>query len=626
MRKKKILWMAAMALLALPLGAFTKMDITRVLLMNDDTNETWAVSGQGYINTNAIDDATYWIHEGDPEPNVGAEDDIKGLGLLDGTRHTFYAKLYDDDLGNVLTPLWQLENCRAGNAATTNFNQRHFVPWSSTAVPRDGVGTEYETVDVQITVVSNWVQRPRPAHWEVITNVEEVAFYDFAQVATVNMQNTTNSFVISPYYKDGIGAIYFDFVNGWRADNASEIQIQISTGTNGLGNLSFADETNYSNLVWRTQKFDVLKVLNKTSLSTVSTGVSAFTPAAPNDNYYGNFFYRARAMVNIHGPARCRIWRSKKYASDKLDTTAYIILDNIVVSYPPVEVEIKQYGKYDSTRRGPAVLGQEGTFNVPFPHGGQSGVKPLAYYEGKTCPYDETSIDHFNITSPKFYYRWRYLNQIIGPWTQMNLNKSGNSKLVAPRTASIDLSKGIGDVEFYYTLNMTKAPHYEPYDFCVGLAEPYGVGWAEDKTPWEVTQRRDPAEGIIAATQGTDWFVRLREGESDCREVVLIYTKGEPGEDEERVASSVQMELVDNHAWRAFIEVRAAEKGQSIKYRFMQTELAAASGGGYDSTTTSWYVPFTTNNVPPCSALAVEDNAGWAETIMDGSSGHIMIE
>ena len=47
MRKKKILWMAAMALLALPLGAFTKMDVTRVLLMNDDTNETWAVSGQG---------------------------------------------------------------------------------------------------------------------------------------------------------------------------------------------------------------------------------------------------------------------------------------------------------------------------------------------------------------------------------------------------------------------------------------------------------------------------------------------------------------------------------------------------------------------------------------------------
>ena len=63
MRKKKILWMAAVALLALPLGAFTKMDITRVLLMNDDTNETWAVLGQGYINTNTFD-STYWIHEG----------------------------------------------------------------------------------------------------------------------------------------------------------------------------------------------------------------------------------------------------------------------------------------------------------------------------------------------------------------------------------------------------------------------------------------------------------------------------------------------------------------------------------------------------------------------------------
>ena len=429
----------AMALLALPLGAFTKMDITRVLLMNDDTNETWAVSGQGYVNTNTTDD-TYWIHEGLPAPtSLTAPAQIVNLEVLDGTRHTLYAKFYDEDLGNIYKPLWQLENCRAGNAATTNYAARHFIPWSSTAVPRDGVGAEYE----RMTIISNWVQRPRPGHWEVTTNT----FYDFFQVATVNMQNTTNSFVISPYYKDGIGAVYFDFVNGWSVDDASEIQIQISTGTNGLGSLSFADETNYSNLVWRTQNFDVLKVLNKTAVSTVSSGVSAFTPAAPNDNFYGNFFYRARAMLNLHEPARFRIWRSKRYtANESLDTTAYIIIDNIVASYPPVEVEIKQYGGYDGTRRGTAVLGQEGVFDVPFACPGDS-VRPWAYYVGKTCPYVETSPEDFTITNPRFYYRWRYLDQMLDSWKSTPMSKTGISNLVTTARNALKLNNGIGDIE-----------------------------------------------------------------------------------------------------------------------------------------------------------------------------------
>jgi hypothetical protein len=627
MRKTKmILWMAAAALLAQTADAFTAMDITRVLLMNDDTNETWAVSGQGYINTNDVEDATYWIHEGDPEPSTGVSDAIKELGLLDGTRHTFYAKLWDEDR-YVTTPLWQLENCRAGNAATTNRNQRHFIPWSSTAVPRDGIGAEYE----RMTIISNWVQRPRPGHWEVITNM----FYDFSQVATVNMQNTTNSFVISPYYKDGIGVVYFDFVNGWRADSSSEIQIQISTGTNGLGHLSFAEETNYSNLLWRTQKFDVFSVRNGSPfsdatpiLSAVSTGVSAFTPNAPNEMFYGDFFYRARSLVNLHVPARFRIWRSKRYtSSDSLDTTAYLMIDNIVASYPPVEVEIKQYGKYDGTRRGAAVLGQEGVFDVPFACPGDS-VRPWAYYVGKICPYVETSPEDFTITSPRFYYRWRYLDQIVDSWKSVPMSKSGTSNLVTIARNALKLNNDIGDIEYYYTFNMTKAPHYEPFDFCVGLAEPYGVGWAEDKTAWVVTNRRDYAEGIIPATQGTDWFTRIREGTSDCREVVLTTSKGDPGVEEERLTSSVQMELVDNHSWRAYLEVhkKDGDVGKSLRFRLVSTTLSTAEGGGFDSVTEYWAPSITTNNVLPCSAVSTETDTGWGEIILDGQSGHMMVE
>ena len=625
MRNKCILWATA-ALLVQSAFSFTKMDITRVLLMNDDTNETWSVSGQGYINTNAWESA-YWTHEGDEAPYIPKDPaQIADLGLLDGTYHQFYAKLpTEDGLDTVLTPLWRLENCRAGNAATTNYLDRHFVPWSSTAVPRDGDGVEYESVDIQITVTSNWVTRPKPAHWVITETTNIVSFYDFTQVATVNMQNTTNSFVISPYYKDGIGAIYFDFVNGWYVDNNSEIQLQISTGTNGLGTLSFAEETNHSNLLWRTQAFDVLRVQNKTALSVQSTGVSAFTPAAPANSFYGNFFYRARSFVNLHQPARFRIWRSKRYMnSDSHDTTAYIILDNIVASFPPVELEIKQYGKYDKTRRGSAVIGQEGVFNVPFPREGQK-VRPWAYYVGKQCPYAETSINDFEMTNPRFYYRWRYLNQMVESWSSNPLDKSSVSNLTTKARYAIGF-QGPGDLEFYYTFNMTKAPHYEPFDFSVGLAAPYGAGWAEDGTAWTVTQRRDPAEGVIAATQGTDWFTRIREYESACKEVILSTSTGDPDLEESREQRNIQMELAGDHTWRAYLAARKDDVGKSVRFRFTQTLFTAAEGGGYDSNITYWAPAITTNSVVPCSAISEESISNYGETIFDGLSGHLMIE
>ena len=191
---------------------------------------------------------------------------------------------------------------------------------------------------------------------------------------------------------------------------------------------------------------------------------------------------------------------------------------------------------------------------------------------------------------------------------------------------ALKLNSDIGDIEYYYTFNMTKAPHYEPFDFCVGLAEPYGVGWAEDKTAWVVTNRRDYAEGIIPATQGTDWFVRIREGESDCREVLLQTSKGNIDDEEGRESKTVQMELVDNHSWRAFLDVRKADVGKSLRFRFVPTILTSADGGGYESHTSNWAPSITTNNILPCSALAVESDTVWAETVLDGLSGHLMIE
>ena len=295
MRKKKILWMAAAALLALPLGAFTKMDVTRVLLMNDDTNETWAVSGQGYYNTN--DEAeVYWNHSSEALPTATQSQPLWQLNVLPGITHTLYQNAYDEDVGAVKLKLWQLNKCRAGSPATlSNANPatarfasgrgRNFIPWSG----------KHSVAFTGSTLMS------------------QTASFQFAGM--ISMLNSTNAYVVSPFYTD-LGTIYGDAVNGWTACPVSFV-IEVATET--IDGNTFSATNDVDSLKWRAIPFTVFTVKGKTTVALEAEEVKSFTlnqNSTANANLWGGSFYRFRATLNWReAPIRFRIRRTS------LDTT-----------------------------------------------------------------------------------------------------------------------------------------------------------------------------------------------------------------------------------------------------------------------------------------------------------------
>ena len=65
---------------------------SRVLLMNNDTNEKCPIQGQGYYDTNETTTAiggTFWVHEGAARPTGTPNNQMQ---LLDGDRHVLYQK------------------------------------------------------------------------------------------------------------------------------------------------------------------------------------------------------------------------------------------------------------------------------------------------------------------------------------------------------------------------------------------------------------------------------------------------------------------------------------------------------------------------------------------------------
>ena len=114
---------------------------SRVLLMNNDTNETCPIQGQGYhdtSNTVAVGQ-TYWWHDDTPVTEEIQKDWSVNtdVNLLPGINHILYQKQGE---GKAPLKLWELVDCRAGSAAVKypaswGAPSYNYLPWSSTARP-----------------------------------------------------------------------------------------------------------------------------------------------------------------------------------------------------------------------------------------------------------------------------------------------------------------------------------------------------------------------------------------------------------------------------------------------------------------------------------------------------------
>lgn len=509
--------------------AYTKLGVDRVLLMNDDDNPANVISGQAYDNTDTSK-AYYWEHS---KESPGTRTSYLKAGIY----HTYYQKNGVEEP----VPLWYLHGCRAGSATLVSA-ERNYIRWSQTARP-----------------ISNGSNFP------IATPSSGVA----ADVGSVVLLDYEDAAIYSPFYADGIGVVYFDAVNSYTNELYHELVVEVAT--NAMNELAFDRNTKTEDCQWMPIPMNLLTMTNLrrgnrtyrriTHVGTNLTSV-VLTSTAGKDAQY----YRIRASVfeelgNYRGAARFRIRRTNTRHTTSPSMTGFVLVDNIVASYPTMSIEPHLYGGYDSGLQGKSVKGYMGALTTPFPAFGQEGVKPYAYY---TCITNAGEVisnltEKFTVQNVQFHYRWRYLNQFVSEWFDpISLNVED---MRFTTDTPLVLTNGVGDIEFYLTMEQ-EAPSYVPVDYAEGHGSPYGVGWTE--VPTNVVLRANYPD--LTPAGGTDYFVRIREGESDYERVDFCAYLGT----NTFATTNYAMELVSDHTWRYHYHMptNLANAGQMIGFSF----------------------------------------------------------
>lgn len=506
--------------------AYAKLDNDRILLMNNDSRLSADVSCQDYYDTDTSQ-KTYWVHSTESPGFVSY--------LLRGVTHTMYKK---DG-----TVLWHLTHCRAGSGTVVNNSARNYIPWSTTA---KAIGTGTTKIE------------PTTAGAKL--------------VASVVMRNTTDACLYSPYYAEGIGTIYFDAVNAFVNDLSGVIGVEISTNVTedaATGrHVTFESvTTNYEDLVWQPLPCDVFAVENVKTLTALETGVTNIALAATAG--MSNYFYRVRSTLNYRQPIRFRI-RRLAMASGGLDAVGLILLDNVIASCPPTTVELKRHGSdYDPGQKGTSVLGCTGELTKPFASFRQEDNRPRLAFAFVTNSASKLAV---KIENPMFHYRWRYLGQVVDAWRtisfdQVTLSSLSTTNFELTTSTAIPFTNGVGDLEFFYTAKVD-GPYYVAQDYACGVK--FGAGWTEKITA--VTNRGVMTNPVLYNSMtptpagGTDYFVRIREGESDYERVDFCAYLGT----NTFATTNYAMELVSDHTWRYHYHMptNLANAGQVIGFSF----------------------------------------------------------
>ena len=532
----------------------------RVLLMNSDVTPGAEVYNQGYAD-NDPSYSTFWEHL----DSVALEGPPALLCLSNETKSILWTT-------NKSNRLWTLINCRHGNMfrkSNGSLNaQLVSLPWDSPNAKDIGE--------------HNSTRHTKNGTGQIV------------------MQNTADATVYSSCFEDGIGTIYLDAVNSGRITASVKpeyFQLEISYATDCITSLGEVidiaptdefvrdfDETEpepgtiTTNVNWQVVRNIVpIKILNGAIADTLDpTGVVTLDIDTSSDNS----FYRLRAKLDITKPARFKIKRTGINADGVLDAiTTYLLLDNIIVSYPAMRASITTYGDYDPTRTGRAVIGQRMALTEAFPSPSSDGLLGRGKVSFLTNGGVENPDTDAFIVSARFNYRWRYLNQ--GFYHDGKFSTSDDGEFASVRlsptldyasTRPLDLPGLPGDIEYWYEL-VLGAPYYEYVDYS-GLD--VGVGdYTEEITSVEA---HAGASFVNLPSGGTNWFVRIREGASPYEKVVLTIDETIGGSTESKKSEDLAMDLIGDHQWRGFVVVtNKTERDISFSVKAMNRQTDGAT-------------------------------------------------
>ena len=529
----------------------------RVLLGNADTMAGHAIpwnDGQAYWQVRRVlNPATgryltqnpFWTHEGETESSAFTP------YMADGADHDLH-HITSDGTTNIL---WRLRDIRFGNNFPENCtmpNGECFLPWSPTAL---GFSTYLVA------------QKVAPSN----------------EVCHLVMRNYTGAAIYSPCYTNGIGTIYFDAVNSQTIDvdnEAYKLVVEVATETaDGLPPTDANAGENLENITdaqWQPYAMLPLKCTNGTfaALDETNELSLAVLTGGRNDN-----FYRVCVKVNTYGTMRFRIRRTSAVSPNECapDYGRFILLDNILVSFPRSEARAEPYGVYHPEKRGKQALGREGAMaSAAFPSLSDAGVyaraKPVTNVVAGVSADPSTFIQ-----LTKFHYQWHYLNQASNGWQSVDLRPTANFVADAP----LNLPSEVGDVSFWLE-TYTKIPFFDYVDY---TGQGYKLGGLYTE---EVGLQYYPENAL----EGGREFFRLRPGASEWNGIDVVLQRPGVG------LPVVPMELVSDHLWRGLVRVPTNVVGD-VNFYFEGGQRWEAGATTYTEAGKVWYpTAAVTNKLP----------------------------
>ena len=579
----------------------------RVLLANDWGNGEGAIRGQDYSNTNTAN-STYWVHN-----EVLAYSGLAPhLKLSDNSELRSGVGVTELCNGQVI---WHLDNVRIGNWYAQDcafITARNYLPWSTEALPN---GEQSESSHL------------------VVRNIEGAAIY-------------------SPCYTNGIGTIYFDAVNALAGVDGTEykIVVEICTNTtNGINvpsdeNISrreptrleprFDEEGNpvlgengvqlYDEIPGYTNRYEFadwkpVKICALRRDGTLGFDAPVETEELALDIANGGTarnFFRVYAKLNYNGPIRFRI-RRVSIDDGAGEDGAFILIDNVIASYPSMRMDLESYGTFDPGKFGKSTLGFEGAFDIPFPSVKDEIIgraKPV-YTVSAADPDADTG--KFVVAS-KMFYRWRYLEQQASEWKGVTLDHKNGFKAVEAMRLEKDKP---GDVEYYF-VSWLNAPFYDYVDYS-GADLKLGGYYSENTA--QVTNRFDSATKLESC--GTDWFIRLREGKSNFERVNLVITEKIEDDYTDTVykTNSIPMELVGEGMWRGLYQT-LDKNDNGIEYRleFMNEQVSGATERNL--TTNYFKIAENWTKLPVTDKLTETATPEYSTLPVDGVTGYLLFQ
>ena len=582
----------------------------RVLLMNNDFSQggspvSPSIDYQGYSDTDTTK-PSYWqlVNTDAPvSPTVNSKNGTESI-------------LWSTD-GVSSNKLWHLINCRHGNTFPRN-NDVTALSSSQNYLP-------YSSKSTRITDGHVAIGNRRRAAGQLL------------------MQNSKSAVVYSPCYTNGVGTLYFDAVNGWNNNlatytgstdgNKNPYQIVVEMATATVEGLAPTDEncwkTNETGAVqidkastdyyarlddacWQPCTVYPVRVRDGNNLSN-ETATTTLSLAVENGGTMGEF-YRVYVPVNVRTPVRFRIRRVSLSTGAAIDSSSYIVLDNLIASPPKAVVNLLPMGLYDETKSGAAVLGYEGAFSTPFPAVG-STVYGRAKFECILNGEEGVSGTDF-ISSARMHYRTRYLDQRIDDWKETDLDPDNNFWSISP----LELPDSACDVEFYFDASL-QAPYYKYVDYTgLGLESQFASIYSEAQTA--VTNRSDKGVNHYP-TKGSDWFVRLRENDCSYERVRILVRDSE--DTAYGSQSVIECEPSANRQWRGLLKtLKPAEDGM-IEYRIEGLNRQTAGAETFSLSTNMWYAATDLpDGATLSSTLLAGDTNNWAKAECTAATGYLM--